>query len=60
MNQPMFDPVLDPPHPYLSYVEQAKDEENKQRCAMAKVQGNPLLATGRTYTEYCLSSNCST
>jgi hypothetical protein len=52
MNQPVFDPVLAPPHPYLAYVKQAKDEENKKRCAMAQVQGNPLLVTGCTYKEH--------
>jgi len=60
MSQPVFDPVSAPPQPYLSYVLQTKDEENKKRCNLAEVQGTPLLVSGRTHTEYFLSSNCST
>jgi len=60
MSQHMFDPVWAPPQPYLSYVELTKDQENKKRCNLAQVQGNSLLVSGRTRTEYFLSSNCST
>jgi len=51
MSQLVFDPVWAPPQPYLSYMEQTKDEENKKRCNLAQVQGTPHFLCQVVHTQ---------